>query len=345
MLKRLLLLIPALALILSTASCGVFWNPTEKYLIALQNMVKADSMESNAKFEMHIDLSKAKDDVKSEWEKFEDVTMNIDEAVNREEKKQAHKYFINAGGTPLDFKVYIDGENGYFKSAFTGDKYYKLEEMEGERNAEETEPKSKEDSEELKKFFDEIKEIWTDAVKNEIVSREGTSVENTPDGDIKVSNLTLELTDEKGKNILSRLAGALSGNSFMKEQAIKGSARYAPKSEKREDVNKAIEDWFKNLPDYVQESKDKYTLDKLKLTAKVDSDSYIIKQGLSGGLTIKGEGEIKVDFNFEETYWNINGKVKVDIPQIKSGDIGDWKDIESDDSDFAEKFKDNFNVK
>jgi hypothetical protein len=200
---------------------------------------------------------------------------------------------------------------------------------------------------EYKTLTDEAKKIWVDAVKNEIISSEGTSVENTPDGDIKVTNLALELTDEKEKNILEKLADLLSTNEFLLDQAKKGSEQYGPKDANRDTVNKEIEKFFKNLPENMRKQRDNYTLDTLKLTVKVDKDSYIISQSLSGGITIKGDdvGELKIGFKFEETYWNINRKVNISIPQIKKEDLGDWKDLDTSNTEYMEEFKEKFNIK
>jgi hypothetical protein len=73
----------------------------------------------------------------------------------------------------------------------------------------------------------------------------------------------------------------------------------------------------------------------------VDKDSHIINRLLEGGVTIKNNevGEIKIGLKLEDTYWNINRKVNVKIPQIKKEDIGDWKDL-----DFGD-VKGHFNIK
>lgn len=347
MIKRIFVFIFAIAFLFTAVSCDMLANPTEKYLLAIQNMMNAGSMESKSKFEMHLDLSKAKESVKEQLEKFKDITVNNDSAVDNKAGKQVSKFFANVGGVPLDLNAYAEGENIYFKSSLLGDKYYKPDLSAMKEKNEEKLPDIEAKSDEYKRLSDQVKQVWVDAVKNEIISSEGTSVENTPDGDIKVTDLSLESTDQKGKNILSKLADIVSKSSILLEQAKEGSEKYTPKDVNRNEVNEEIEKWFQNLPDNMKKLNGKYTLDDLKLTAKVDKDSNLINQVISGAITIKDEsvGELKISVTYDETYWNINRKVTVDIPEIKETDIGDLNELSQEDSDMVKKFKESYNIK
>jgi DNA-binding NarL/FixJ family response regulator len=46
-----------------------------------------------------------------------------------------------------------------------------------------------------------------------------------------------------------------------------------------------------------------------------------------------------------ETFWNLNRKVNVNIPEIKKEDIGDWNELSQEDSDLVKKFMESNNIK
>jgi hypothetical protein len=179
-------------------------------------------------------------------------------------------------------------------------------------------------------FFKKTYKIWEDFVKNELITDEGDAIENTADGDIKVTLLTIKLTDEKAKGLASEISEVLSKDNAIKDSIIDSQSSYIRDNAKAGEVSKKLQEILSNLPQYVEKYKDKISIEGMKLTAKVDRDSYIISQVISGTVVIKTEGEIRVKFNINNVLSDINtGKIKIKIPDSVIS-----KSVKIDESNF-----------
>ncbi|MCX7923809.1 MAG: hypothetical protein N3B21_17630 [Clostridia bacterium] len=339
MFKKILIFIVSAVFMINATACTMLLDTTNKYLSALNNTQNADSLQSKTECTVNIDLSKTNQETKKKLEKFKDITINMDETVDRKNQKEESNIFLSAGDIITTSKTYVDGDKIFMK---LGDKYIQLypdKEFEKKADIE----KYVKDYEEL---YDGMAVIWKESVQNEILSSQGNSVEHTPDGDIKVTQLSLELTDDKAKNILSKLTDIVSKNESVKKMAAENTAKFFEGKATEAEVNKNVDQWFKDLSENTNKAKEKFSLEKLKLTAKIDKDSYIIDETLEGTLVIKYEGEIRVNFNVHTSRWNINNEqVKVNIPQIKKEDLVDMKSFDKKSLEHFKQISDMFENK
>ncbi|MCX8130035.1 MAG: hypothetical protein N3I35_08055 [Clostridia bacterium] len=330
--KRLFYMLVSVVLIASISACSLQSNPTLKYINAFVKTNDADSMEEKTEFKINIDLSKASDEVKSEFEKFKEITLNMDGALDNKGKKWRINTFLGAGDIMMNPVVYGEGEKVYMK---LNEKYVDLSKMKGAK-----ENSSKPSYEEYGKLYGEFSTIWKDAIANEILSSEGNSILYTPDGDIKVTQLSLELNDEKQKNIVRKIAEAVSKNDAIKNTIAKISKNFKQEGINQEESEKKLKDWLDNLPGNIKDSEKKYSLENLKLSAKVDKDSYIIDETIQGTIVIKHKGEIGIGFKVHITRWNINNNsIKVEMPEINEKNLMDMKEFEAKYSVFYDKSK------
>ncbi|MCX7843115.1 MAG: hypothetical protein N2489_08585 [Clostridia bacterium] len=335
MIKRIIALAATILLLTSVVGCGMFKSTTQKYLDAFNKTQKAESLQSQTRTTISIDLSKAPEDIKKELGKYKDISLNTDEWIDNKNGKSEIRGFLKAGEIMLDSKLFSANNKAYLKSSITGDKYIELTPSMGQQGM-------TADAEENKKLFQEVAGIWKNAIESEILVSSGNSIENTPDGDIKVSILSLELNDAKVKGILKKLAQAASTN----ETIIAMMAEYGIKNSQKDQLNMTEEEYkekirkfIKELPVHIEALNDKYAAEKLKLTAKIDKDSYIIDEQLEGTLLIKFEGEIRISFNIRTTRWNIdNGKVKVELPDITKENTMDINELDMKDNELYKKF-------
>jgi hypothetical protein len=125
----------------------------------------------------------------------------------------------------------------------------------------------------------------------------------------------------------------------MKKTAIENAEKYSQleefDNEGKAELTRNISDWFDKLPGNMKDYKEKFTVENLKLTAKIDKDSYIIEEIFEGEIVLKLEGEIRIEFNTSTTRWNINKEVNVDMPEISEEDL-------LDNGDFDEEMKETF---
>ncbi len=328
--------IPVFILMLFAVSCSMLSSTTQKYLNALNNTQIADTLESKTESKISFDLSKASDKAKKSLGNFKEIKFNADESIDNKNKKMETNNYISFGKYSWGTKMYIDGDQAFMK---VNDKYAKLNPV-GKGSYADRYSQFKKEYEEFSK---ELTTIWKETVQKEILAGEGNTIESTPDGDIKVTQLSLELNDEKAKNILDSLAGLLFKSEVMRNLAIENADKYAQikdtSKESEEELVKNINDWFDKLPENVKDYKEKFSVENLKLTAKIDKDSYIIEEMFEGEILLKLEGKIRIKFNTRTTRWNINREVNVNIPEITEKDLIDEESI---DDEMKETFEELF---
>lgn len=316
--KKIIISITALIVMFCFTACSMMGSATQKYLVALNKTQKAETMESKTESKITIDLSKTSDEVKKNLDNFKEITLNIDETRDSKNKKVEWNNFIGFGKFSWGTKLYVNGDDVFLK---VDDKYAKL--TPNDKN--EFVSPDGEINKEYEQLANELAAIWKDTVQKEILTGEGNSIESTPDGDIKITQLSLSLNDEKSKKILDSLAELLSKSEIAKKTAIENAEKYGnyEKSgeEGKKEVTDTISQWFDKLPENMDNYKEKFSIENLKLTAKIDKDSYIIDEMFEGEIVIKYEGEIRIGFNVNTTRWNINKEVNVNIPEIKEEDL------------------------
>jgi len=331
--KKVLITLVLFTIMFSCASCSMLGSTTQKYLNALNNTQTADTLESKTETRITIDLSKASDKAKKNLENLKEITFNSDESIDNKSEKMEMNNYISFGKYSWGTKMYINKDQVFMK---INDKYAKLSSLQdGNYELENNELKK-----EYKEFSKELADIWKKSIQKEILSKEGNTIESTPDGDIKVTQLSLELNDEKAKNILDNLAKLLYESDTIKKLAVENAKEYAKiEEEDKKELEKDINNWFNNLPQNMKDYKENFAIENLKLTAKIDKDSYIIEEMFEGEIVIKTEGEIRIKFNTSTTRWNINKEIDIDIPEITEENL---IDEESFDDEMKETFEELF---
>ncbi len=334
--KKLIIPLILVLFMFYTVACSMQNSTTQKYLKALENTQNADTMQTKTESEISIDLSKASDEASKYLENFKDIKINVDETVDNKNKLVESNSYLSFGKYSWGTKVYINGDDAFLK---VNDKYVKL----NSDNSGEFTSADGDLNEDCKELINEIAVIWKDTVQKEILTREGSFIESTPDGDIKITQLSLELNDEKTKKILEGLAGVLSKSEVAKKTAIESAKKYGNIEKLDEEGKKKvitnISEWFDQLPENMKDYNEKFSIENLKLTAKIDKDSFIIDEVFEGEFVIKHEGEIRISFKVNTTRWDINKKLNVNIPQISEEDLMNEENFDKEmDETFSELF-------
>lgn len=341
--RKIIISILTLIFVFWGTACSLTGSTTQKYLKALERTDKALSLQSKTQCKISIDLSQASENTKKMYEELKEISFIMDKAVDNKNGKFEQNIFFSAGKLMMNYKMFGDGKNIYMKFPYSGDQYMKM--GLGADTGETTIPENNKTDDELyegyKALYENVKNIWNDSIKNELITSEGSTVKNTPDGDMKVTQLSLELTDEKAKNVLKKLAQVVSENQAVIKSAVENGYAYIPEDISNQDKKKEVEDWFRGLPGLVEKYRDRVAIEKLKLTVRIDRDSHIIDETLEGVVVIGDKDRVKADFHMNTTRWNINRPVKVNLPDIKPEDIMDPKDLDSKNSELLKKlFKD-----
>lgn len=310
-----------------TAACSTQNSTTQKYLRALENTQNADTIQSKTEARISIDLSKASEEAKELLKNFKDISFNIDEIADNKNMRIESSNYISFGKLSWGTKIYVNGDEIFLK---VNDKYLKLDSKDQSSIVSADGSINKE----YRELVEEMSGIWKDTVQKEILTKEGNFIESTPDGDIKITQLSLELNDEKFKKILENLGLILSKSEIAKKTAIESAHRFGNVERlDEEEKNKVIADineWFDKIQDNLKAYNNKFSVENLKLTAKIDKDSYIIDEVFEGEFVIKHQGEIRISFNVNTTRWDINRKLSVNIPQISEEDLIDEESLQEE---------------
>ncbi|MEN8904694.1 MAG: hypothetical protein ABF289_01910 [Clostridiales bacterium] len=303
--KTYITLIVLVAFSLLLYGCNVL-SATEKYLRAIRSTSNLKSFESTEAFKISFDLGKASAKDKKKLKDFKDISINKD--LKYSNGNIVENVFFNTESITVDNTIYIFGKKSYLKSTLFNDKYIDLNKIYSDN-----------DIDKNKKLNEDLMKIWANSVEKEIMEEEGSSIITTPDGDIKVKQVSLSLNNEKAKIILGDLANLIENNSNIKDIILKTFKEYNDEKSKV-DENK-INGWLDNLKDNFESNKKKFEINKLNLTAKYDKDNYIIEQNIKGTIILKNKGIVKVNFTYDKKYWNINKKIDIKIPKIKDSDL------------------------
>lgn len=340
MLKKIVAIITVIYFLFVMTACSMLGSPTKKYLEAFMKTEAAATLEAKSTYKIGLDTSKASDEIKQKLDNMKNISINIDKVVDNRNRKMVLNSFFSVGDATATSKAILDGDNILMQMPFQRGKYLRLYAS----GKDSPNNKNNQNFETYKKLFGNISDLWKNEIEKEILANEGSSIENTPDGDIKVTQLSLELTDERAKNILRKLAEIVSRDEALKKSFIDNAAGYIQGNMSDVEKKKQMEEWFSTLPEKLDEIKDKFSVEKLKLAARVDRDSYIIDETLECTLIIKIDGELRMDISSHTTRWNIdNTSLRFDIPQIRREDIIDSKDSVFMSPDMMKRFSEGMN--
>lgn len=214
---------------------------------------------------------------------------------------QMHFYGnLESGSLGLDLEYYQQDDKEYIKIPILG-KYIDLNDLNMESITEGISFNGNETMEMNfnEEVFEEIGNLWTEAIQTENVFKGEKSFLETPDGDVKVTEYTIDFSDELLKEL-------------MKETTV-----------------------ILELSDEV-ELMDQFTINTFNYTAYVDIDGFIIKEEFLIDYSIMDI--VAVDsgyFRFDITNYDINKEQNIEMPEIKDTMILDLNQMD----ELLEEFK------
>lgn len=332
MFNKIMLIIICIAVAICLVSCGFSKSATDKYLKAVSTTDNASSMESKTEFTLDVDLSKADKEIAEDLDKFKKIKITNDTQINSSKDKSKSNIFISFSDSfMINVILYTNKDNVFAKTSFTGDKYINFNSFDST-----DENKSTINEDYYYQLYMDIFNVWNNEIKKQILAKEGSTTVITPDGDIKVTELSLKMDDESFKNILRSMAKALSESEAIRKIAIEHT-KINPNNKIYNDIEDKIDKFYNKLPEHFEDIENDIKVENMNLTAKIDRDSFIIDESLEGTVSFKN---IKIDFSKKTRRWNINNNVQVDIPQVDKDDFISFDDIQLK----HKKWNDMFNV-
>ncbi len=328
MLKKTMILCSICILVLT--GCNTKGKTTQSYLDAVENMENVKSMEEQFTVDIHIDTQNATDETQKELEGYENISIAIDTQQDWDIERLVSDIYIKLKSISAYAKFYIDGDNIYLKTPFF-EEYIMLNDT--QMQEETIESISPEVYEQVSKDF---VVIWKEAVRNEIIESEGNTVVNTPDGDMKVKILTLALDDERSKRIIKEMVNTISENENIKQIIIE-NINNNNQTEDTEPVKEKVIQGLEELPTTYIDLEDKFTIDEIKIIAKLDRDNYIIEEDMSFKMHLL-EQNITIYVTTNAKRWNINQPIQIEIPEIKPEEMITPEELSKSDLD-VEQYK------
>lgn len=200
----------------------------------------------------------------------------------------------------VDIEYYQQGEEEYLKIPILG-KYIDLNGLDTEELSQEVSFDFDEDVNVNfnEDYFDEIAKLWSDAIQEENVFKGKNSLLETPDGDVKVTEYTIEFSDELLKELIKETMAIL------------------------------------GISDSV-EVMNQMTINSFNYTAFVDIDGFIIKENFVMDYSIEEVAEVDSGyFKFEIINYDLNKDQNIKIPEIEEHMILDFNQM----NDFLEEFE------
>ena len=320
MIKKFSLLGTIVLIIIAMSGCGM--NTLEKYKTAFEKTSSLKSYQEKTEIELGIDLSNLSEKQKKDFENFSEININSQKKAGSDGNKEIDVYFKTQKLDGVDGKIYNIGDEVFFKTSIIP-KLVKVnkDSIKGTELAQKNYNLSI-DKEKMEKIAVKLNAIWKESIKDQIIANEGNEIVPTPDGDIKVTKLILELTDERAKKIMQDFFNSISNDPEMLDFFI-STAQAGIDANKSIDgkAKTEIKKMFKELSQNFEKWKENFEIDKLKITAKIDKDYHIIQDDIENELTIRVPEQIKVKFKASTTLWDINKPLTVTLPESKENAI------------------------
>jgi len=235
-----------------------------------------------------------------ELSNFSNLKFSGVNVFNHQNKSMGFYGNLEGGNLALDLEYFQEGEKKYLKIPILG-KYLDLNDSNIEQLSQEMSFDVNEnmDININEEAFDKIGNLWTEAIQEENVFKGKKSLLETPDGDVKVTEYTIEFSDELLKELIKETVLIL-------------------------DVSESVE------------LMNRMTIDTFNYTAFVDIDGFIIKENFVMDYSIEDIAEVDSGhFKFEIVNYEINKAQDIKIPEIKDTMLLDLNKID----DFLEGFE------
>lgn len=235
-----------------------------------------------------------------ELSNFSNLKFSGVNVFNHQNKSMGFYGNLEGGNLALDLEYFQEGEKKYLKIPILG-KYLDLNDSNIEQLSQEMSFDVNEnmDININEEAFEKIGNLWTDAIQEENVFKGKKSLLETPDGDVKVTEYTIEFSDELLKELIKETVLIL-------------------------DVSESVE------------LMNQMTIDTFNYTAFVDIDGFIIKENFVMDYSIEDIAEVDSGhFKFEIVNYEINKAQDIKIPEIKDTMLLDLNKID----DFLEGFE------
>lgn len=236
-------------------------------------------------------------------------------ASDTNEMKTFGDFTLDLDGISYKCELYFSPEKSAIKVPMV-DKYILLDDEEMKNMSDEDQVK------EMQKLSIDMVNSILDELEDDSLSKKEDVVLNTPEGDVKVTEITMDISDEKIKTIIKDIVPTLFENPAMREMmvpSIKQQLELEGKEATDEAVQAELDNSLKEFNEGFTEIEDILTFNEVKIVYGVDDDYNIRSSKIKLDYKVQdketGE-ELGIVIDAEGKVWGINEPIEIEEPEL-----------------------------
>jgi hypothetical protein len=299
--KRILSLIAIILIVFSLSACSE--NAIETYKTAMENTENLESGKTRTtiKIDNQFDTDNLSEEELDEIEKFENIEITATTMYDRVNQKIQTNLYYKYGNVGYDFLIYITEGNGYIKFPMEN-KFLEVSKLfKSLENLEELD-----EDEASSELFNKISDKWLEMLQKDNVVRGGKSVMDTDDGDVKVTEYTIEPSNDQLFMFLFDVIKIIEDN----KQALEDFVDF--------DQNESLDVTFQDILAELEDVSFSYK-------SYIDIDDYIVSEDINFGYkATKNETDVSIKVE----YWENNITQEINLPDFSDDNLLDEDELD-----------------
>lgn len=302
--KRILIVLLIFSIVFSFTGCK--GSDLKSYGDAVEktDSISKGQLEFSMGLEFNFDTRDLTDEEIKQINYFKSIEGKMNIKFDNEKEKIISRNYFSFGGLGFDSNVYGNGDKIYLQMPIVG-KYMDI-------SKEYKEESTQNDDFISENSIDKIGEKWLDILQEDEVFSGKNTIMDTPDGEVKVTEYTIKIEDDKLKEFVLYVLDTVS-----KDENFKKNLQDKIKTSKEKEKI-TIDDIIESSKEMIKES----DIENFNYTAYVDIDGYIVKEIIKVNMD-SGDNDIinRITFNMNTDIWDIEKDQKFDFPDINEENI------------------------
>ncbi|MGF7059382.1 hypothetical protein [Brassicibacter mesophilus] len=301
--KNVLIISTLVLLVFVLSACGTEALQTYKDAVKNTNEIKQGQMSFELAIENEYNTEGLSVDAIRQLNYFKEIESKTSVVFKEESKdtKIMSRNYFNFGGMGFDSAFYKNEDTAFIKMPILG-KYVVLDGFNREFNS-----KENQNDDMMENAIDEIKNKWIKILNRKDVVSGNKTLLTTEDGEIKVTQFSINLTGEQIKQLINESLDIIVNNKGVNEIANEVTDEEGNKLE--------VEKFINDLKDKMND----ITIRDFKYTGYIDIDGYIIQEDIEliADFDNAESGEVlSTDLKMQMKHWNIEKEQKFEFPEL-----------------------------
>lgn len=299
-------------------------DPKEIIEEVVENSTKIQTAEQNVEMNINLNIPSKDPMTAIMLQMLNNIKLDMHIVTDDENMQSLSDMTLNLGGMAYNIKAYSTKENVIMKLPMIPQ--YVVQEQTINLN----------DKEGLNDITNKLTEAMLDSIKDENIKINGEKTISTPEGDVKVKELVMSFSNDEAKEVMKEIVNIMFENEEMSkllEENIKKNLELKGETVTDEKVQIRLKETKENFKNGFTNFEQELTIDKLNVVYLVDKNNTA--RGSEFEISISGRNEetgqdILIDLNGKSKIWNINKKVKIEIPEINKENSIKMQDLGSE---------------